>query len=110
MNEQLVQIAAERREDRLVVRLAGEIDLSNVERLQQRLDALVEGCRHVVVDLSGIEYIDSQGLRLLNRLANTLAECETKLEVVAPPDSVARDVLDMTRMSEDIAVRDAVEP
>ena len=91
------------------MRLSGEIDLSNVERLAERLDAAVEGCPHVVVDLAGIEYIDSQGLRLLNRLASKLAECKTTFEVVAPPGSVARDVLELTRMSDEIAIRDALD-
>ena len=108
MNEQLIQVHEERDGDQLIIRLTGEVDLSNVERLQQRLDAAVEGCPHVVIDLSAIQYIDSQGLRLLTRLAVRLAECKTKLEVIAPPDSVARDVLDITRMGDAIPIRDAL--
>ena len=110
MNDQLVQVDEERDDGRLVLRLAGEIDLSNVARLEQQLDAAVEGAARVVVDLAAIEYIDSQGLRLLSRLANRLAERDAKLEVIAPPDSVARDVLDLTRMSDDLAIRDAPDP
>ena len=109
MNEELVQIREERGEEVLVVHLSGEIDLSNVERLQQQLDAAVEGCPRVVIDLAVIEYIDSQGLRLLSRLASKLAESDTTLEVVAPPGSVARDVLELTRMSDDIAIRDTLD-
>jgi len=109
MNDQLVQVHEERDSDSVVVRVSGEIDLSNVARLEQRLDAAVEGCTRVVIDLAAIEYIDSQGLRLLSRLANRLAECNAKLEVVAPPGGVARDVLELTGMSDDIVIHDALD-
>ena len=108
MNDQLVRVDEDRTDGEVVVRVSGEIDLSNVDRLEQQLDAAVEGCTRVVVDLSAIEYIDSQGLRLLSRLANKLAERDATLEVVAPPDGVARDVLELTRMSDDIPVRDSL--
>jgi anti-anti-sigma factor len=109
MNDQLVRVDEDRSGGDVVVRLSGEIDLSNVDRVGQQLDAAIEGCTRVVVDLSAIEYIDSQGLRLLSRLANKLAEQDATLEVVAPPDGVARDVLELTRMSDDIPVRDALD-
>ena len=93
---------------RVSVRLSGEIDLSNADDLQARIERLVDNCPHVVVDLTGIRYIDSQGLRLLNRLAIGLAANGAAFELVAPPESVARDVLDLTRMSADIPVLDAL--
>jgi anti-anti-sigma factor len=106
MNEQLVVMEQERAEGRLVVRLRGEIDLSNVEQLEQRLGRAVEGFSVVVVDLSAIEYIDSQGLRLLTRLSRRLSTTGSDLELVAPKGSIARDVLEMTGLSQDIAIRE----
>jgi anti-sigma B factor antagonist len=109
MSDQLAFVEEERHEDRVVLRVSGEIDLSNVEPLQARIDRAAEGRPLVVVDLAAVEYIDSQGLRLLKRLSNTLAGRGARLEVVAPPQSIARDVLDMTRMGDDFAVRDALD-
>ena len=109
MNDQLVVMEHERADGRLVVRLRGEIDLSNVEQLEQRLERAVEGFPAVVVDLSAIEYIDSQGLRLLTRLSRRLSTAGAELELVAPKGSIARDVLEMTGLSEDIAIREAPE-
>ena len=99
----------EQRDGLVIVRLGGEIDLSTSNALQARLERAVDGCAQVVVDLAGIEYIDSQGLRLLKRLSNSLAARDATLELVAPPESVARDVLELTRMGDDIAIRDAFE-
>jgi anti-anti-sigma factor len=97
MTDQLAQMSSERRADQVTLRLSGEIDLSNAEDLQPRIDQLVGDCRAVVVDLGAVEFIDSRGLRLLNRLAATLAANGATLELIAPPGCVARDVLDLRR-------------
>jgi anti-anti-sigma factor len=109
MSDELAMVQREVLDGVVVVRLRGEIDLSNVEDLHGRIHREVRGAPLAVVDLSAIEYIDSQGLRLLKRLSDQLDAEGSRLEVVAPPDSIARDVLDMTRMSDDITVRDAFE-
>jgi anti-sigma B factor antagonist len=108
MTDQLAQIVREQRAGQVIIHLSGEIDLSNADDLQARIERLVDNCPHVVVDLTGIRYIDSQGLRLLNRLAIGLAANGAAFELVAPPESVARDVLDLTRMSADIPVLDVL--
>lgn len=108
MNDELALVKREVLDGVVVVRLRGEIDLSNVDELHGRIHREVWGAPVAVVDLTGIEYIDSQGLRLLKRLSDQLEGEGSRLEVVAPPSSVARDVLDMTRMSDDITIRDTL--
>jgi anti-sigma B factor antagonist len=50
----------------VVVSLAGEIDLTSVQRLERQLAAAQAGDAHnVVVDLTGVQFIDSTGLRAL---------------------------------------------
>jgi len=107
MNDELARMQRDVLDGVVVVRLRGEIDLSNVEELHARIHREVRGAPLAVVDLTAVEYIDSQGLRLLKRLSDQLESEGSRLEVVAPPDSVARDVLEMTRMSDDITIRDA---
>jgi anti-anti-sigma factor len=77
--------------------------------LQQRIEHAVVGNTDVVLDLSAIGYIDSQGLRLLSQLSKRLSREGTKLRLIAPPGSVARGVLELTRMSEDIEVVDTID-
>ena len=93
---------------RVVVRLTGEIDLSNVDGLEAQIDGAIAHAQDVVIDLSGIDFIDSRGLRLLKRVSAAVAGRDGTLLVVAPASSVARSVLDMTGMSEELAVQDAV--
>ena len=98
----------EEEDGRVVVRLAGEIDLSNVDGLEAQIDSAIAHAQDVVIDLSAIDFIDSRGLRLLNRVASSVGARDGTLVVVAPPNCVARSVLDMTGMSQELAVQDAV--
>jgi anti-sigma B factor antagonist len=50
------------------VRPVGELDISTVPVLEEQLQqAHANGSRHVVVDLRGLEFMDSTGLTLLAR-------------------------------------------
>ena len=109
MNNEQASIETERRDGRLVLYLRGEIDLSNAQPLQQQIEHAVVGKTDVVLDLSAIEYIDSQGLRLLSRLSNRFSREGSKLQLIAPPGSFARGVLELSRMSEDIDVVDTID-
>ena len=45
--------------------LAGELDIATVPRVQQAVDAmLAEGVSHITIDLAGVGFVDSSGLRL----------------------------------------------
>ncbi len=93
---------------RVVVRLAGEIDLSNVDGLEAQIDSAIAQAQDVVIDLTAIDFIDSRGLRLLKRVSSSIAGRDGTLLVVAPAGSVARSVLDITGMSQELAVQESV--
>jgi anti-sigma B factor antagonist len=49
-----------------VLEVSGEIDVYTAPQLRERLIAMVEdGARHVIVDLSRVEFLDSTGLGVL---------------------------------------------
>jgi anti-sigma B factor antagonist len=108
VTDELASVECEQRDGRLLLGLRGEVDLSNVDRLQQRIERAVEGAEAVVIDLTEVDYIDSQGLRLLKRVEKKLADSGSALEIVAPPASVARSVLDLTGLTAELSVRDAI--
>lgn len=54
-----------------IVTVTGEVDLSNVRQLETALRAPAVGRGHVVVDVSGVRYIDSTGLRALAQAYRT---------------------------------------
>ena len=47
-----------------IVRLAGELDLATAPELTDVLHGLEPGCKRIILDLTGLDFIDSTGLRL----------------------------------------------
>jgi anti-anti-sigma factor len=61
-----LRISCERDGDVYAIRLSGELDLATADRVQRELDR-VEACdaRSIILDLSGLTFMDSTGVRLL---------------------------------------------
>jgi anti-sigma B factor antagonist len=79
-----------------VVRLAGEIDISNAGTLGTTLDAMIaEAAGHIVVDLSGLEFMDSSGIAMLLRAAGGAASVE-----VRNPSRVVQRIIECTGLTD----------
>jgi anti-sigma B factor antagonist len=53
-------------EDRAVLRVGGEIDLNTAPQLRERIrDLALKGAVHQIVDLGGVDYLDSTALGVL---------------------------------------------
>jgi anti-anti-sigma factor len=80
----------------VTVTLVGELDLASVPVLEQRLEAIErERAGRIVIDLAGVSFIDSSGLRVLLLAAGRAREGEYELRLTQPTDAVRR-VLEMT--------------
>jgi anti-sigma B factor antagonist len=51
--------------DGVRLKISGELDVAVIGRLQDRLDSLARAGETVVLDLSGLTFIDSSGLNVL---------------------------------------------
>jgi anti-anti-sigma factor len=96
-----------------VVRLDGEVDLSNIEEVRHAIFAPAQaghGC--LVVDLTGTTYLDSTAVRLLFDLAVRLRARRRRLRLVVSEATIVRRVLILTKLDEsvpfDATVADAV--
>jgi len=79
---------------RLVVRVEGEVDASNAGAVLQGLEsALTEP--ELLVDLSGLGYLDSAGVRVLYALAESAAVRRTRVSLAVPENSPVRRVLEV---------------
>lgn len=77
-----------------VAALAGDIDCSNARQLREVLESCVPNTATVLVlDLSGVTYLDSAGLQLLFRLASRLRERQQRLRLRLPHTSRLHRVL-----------------
>jgi anti-anti-sigma factor len=74
-----------------VVEISGEMDLATAPTVQKALDGLfVDGERHVIVDLGGLEFMDLSGIRVLEEFGNRLAADHGRLELRRPTRTVGR--------------------
>jgi anti-anti-sigma factor len=79
-----------------IVRLEGEIDLSNADGTFAMLSEVADGdAPALILDLSGLGYLDSAGVRLLFRLARSVVEDGGTLLVVVPHGAPVRRVLEL---------------
>jgi anti-sigma B factor antagonist len=84
-----------------VARISGEIDLANGPRLRDELLALaVVDFAGLVVDLTGVTYLDSSGVKVLFQLARDLRQHDQTLLVTVPIGSPLRRVLKITGLHE----------
>lgn len=92
-----------------VVGVSGEVDLYTAPQLRETLIDLVERGRHrIIVDLAGVEFLDSTGLGVLVVGLKRCREHDGDLALVAPQDPVHK-VLTITRLDKVFAIHDDVD-
>lgn len=90
----LADVQFEFRDDVVIARVLGEIDMSNATDLRTAVtEAIPTTAAGVVLDLTDVEYIDSAGIHLLYRLGEVLRNRGQALRVVVPPTSPTSDSL-----------------
>jgi anti-anti-sigma factor len=72
------------------VRAVGELDIATVEILEKAVLDVEDGARVIVLDLSGLSFIDSTGLRLMINLTERYAAEANRLQVIAGSPAVER--------------------
>ena len=69
----------------------GELDLDSVHRVESALEALRgDGCAEVILDLRGLTFMDSTGLRLVIRWDTAAREDGFRFAIVPGRDVVQR--------------------
>jgi anti-sigma B factor antagonist len=76
-------VDVQRRNALAIVRPQGELDLATAQTLRAALDG-IEDVRRLVLDLRGLSFIDSSGLRLLVALHRRAQRDGFQLTLVAP--------------------------
>lgn len=93
-----------------IVRVAGEVDLTNVQELEAALDRASRADQGtVVVAMGETSYFDSKGVRALLRAAERLSVTRQQLVVVAPAGAIARRILEIAGAAEALPLFETVE-
>src|SRR5689334_18651321 len=103
----LLEVDTEPGEDRAALTLSGELDISSAPSLEEALGR-VEADRPsvVVIDLRGLTFMDSTGLRTLVSVDQRARDAGRRLAIVRGPEAVDR-IFSVTRLDERLELVDA---
>ena len=93
-------IHTEQRAGRTVLRLTGDLDLETAPRLLSHAEpVLATDSGGLLIDLSGLKFIDSSGLSALIRITRRMTADGRPLQIIPPPPPVAK-VFEITGLSQ----------
>lgn len=96
-------VAVQHSEDRVVVRIEGELDMASADALENAMSP-VASAAHVVIDLSSCTFLDSTGMRVI---AATVRDVP-RVSVVATDPGVLR-VLEITAVNTMVSVHASLD-
>ena len=106
----LTQVEIEHRDAVVVARLTGELDISVAESTGRKIaEAVPSSARGVVVDMSGLDFMDSSGVSMLFALARQVGSHRQQMCVVAPTGKPVSRVLQIVEFDRAAPVREDVD-
>ena len=92
-----------------VIKLTGKLDINGHREIENQFTEYCsgEGIR-MIVDLSGVEFITSIGIRLLSNNTKALASRDGKMVLLSPPENVL-NVLETTGIPDIIPIYSSIE-
>ena len=91
-----------------ILTVTGEIDMATAPRFRQRLLAVTAaGAQNVVIDLSGVDFIDSTGLGVLMGAAKRVRSLGGDIRLVMTGSRLS-DLIELTRLDRVLDVFDSV--
>ena len=104
-----MEIAEKRIEDVDVLKLTGRLDASSAKNLKGRVASLVKENRvKLIVDMAGVDFIDSSGLGSLVSSLRAVNEKDGDVKVTALQKQV-RSIFELTRLHRIFGIFDDVE-
>ena len=92
-----------------VLAVSGEVDVATVPRLREQLHGLVaEGHTRIVVDLDGVDFLDSTGLGVLVGALKRVRSNDGELSLVCTQPRI-RKVFEVTGLTKVFSLYDSVD-
>lgn len=83
-----------------VVLIMGELDLSTVESVRSAMTPMLDAKpSRVIVDLTGLDFMDSSGIALMLSVANQVPQVELR-----HPSDIIRQVIEITGLTETLHI------
>lgn len=98
-------VVIDTRAESCLIRIIGEVDLSNAASVRQQiLAALPPTGPGVVIDLTATTYLDSTGVRLLFELAHSISDRDRRLVLVVSEAALIRRVVVLTKLDDCVPI------
>jgi anti-sigma B factor antagonist len=105
----LLRVVVQNRDGHVLVRATGELDLSSAPSLTAAAeDALGDGYPLLLLDLSGVSFMDSTGLSALLAIHREAEARSAHAAIIAPGDNPRR-VLEMLGVEQVLHIYDTLE-
>src|ERR671929_126010 len=89
------------------VTLRGELDLATAPELEDVLTERIDQSQEVVVDLRGLEFMDSSGIRVLVAAHARAGRTGTRVFIVRPaPGSAVGKIVDVSGLDRELNILD----
>lgn len=102
----MLNIRSEGTDRRRILRLSGECDIATAPRLHEALTPLRGEVRELVLDLSGLDFIDSSGIAVVAGALKWLRESDATL-VVTGAHGPVRKAFEITGLDRAIPLLEA---
>jgi anti-anti-sigma factor len=97
VSEELATLRVRERGGIVMAVVDGEIDLSNAPDLRGKLTAAVpNSASGLLLDLTGLEFLDSSGVHMLYDIADRLATRQQRFAVVLEADAPPRRAIELS--------------
>lgn len=97
------------RDGRTVLAVQGEVDVYTAPRLRERLVELVsQGTHNIIVDLEGVDFLDSTGLGVLVGGLKRLRSHDGDLSLVCTQPRILK-VFEITGLTKVFSIHDSVD-
>lgn len=106
--EPFLEISEQTVDAATVLRVAGRIDMTTSDAFRDRMLALLKTSGPLVVDMSGVSYISSAGLRALMLGSRQAHSAGTRLAVAAA-QSVVMEIFKISRFDKVLSCHETVD-
>lgn len=97
------------RDGAAVLAVSGEVDVATVPRLREQLHGLVaQGTNRIIVDLDGVDFLDSTGLGVLVGALKRVRSNDGELALVCTQPRI-RKVFEVTGLTKVFSLFDSVD-
>lgn len=104
-----MEIIQKKSEDKLIIELNGRLDANTAGNLEQTLVPLIQaGEQYIVLNMDGLEYISSAGLRVLLMSLKLIRKNDGRL-VLAGMKSFIKEVFDIAGFTPIFEVIDSIK-